>query len=796
MKKRDHPFFDPNRHSIEYLNLFAFALDQLETMAGILDLDGNILFANRSGLRLVGATWEEVQGMHFNDSPWRKDSKGGVPLSDYLMKGALDGKRVVVEDIVYSADGPEVPVLFSISPIFDNQGNVIAYLPEGKIITEIKDLESKLRREKKEIQQWIDSMSACIAKSDPDGRIITCNRAFMKTFGSCFEEVSGTYIWDLARTGNSGNEANLLRNAILRAKSGRKSSLEVMLQPQQGASASGSYLFNANPIKDQNGRISFLALEITDITEQVQLREQVLDKEKRYALRLEQEVAIIKKHLEKTEQFNRNLVESVPMGVLYLDQNDRVVYANPKMKHTFRSIGIPEAEIIGKTIAELGLRPANHFWKIDETRDTIERVYGQKRMILLKEEETHFCFEVRSGPLITPDQNIKGSVLTVNDVTERVRLETELLTTRIQAEKMSSMGLLISGVAHELNNPLTSIIGCAEYLAINQNLDHDTGEAAQIILKDAIRASRIVKNLLAASYKNNMDERLVNVNEIIDELIGIRFQELRQVGVRPILKLSRDIDPVLADPTQVQQVVDNMIRNSVDAITESGTGDQIVIRTRMLDRWIVIAFEDNGPGVDEEHRQKIFDPFYTTKEIGKGTGLGLSVVYGIIQRHGGSVFYDSQYRFGARFVVRLPVSSEASSFQESNSVKLSWKPASLLLADSERNVRYALKKYLTRLGCNVQTASNGRAALDLALKRDFEILLIEHKLPIINGFSLLEQIGELRPELTNRIVLIAYDTPDTTDSARLSQNIPILRKPFGNNDILDLFNQFHKRISK
>ena len=115
MKKKDKPFLDPNWESAEDLNLFAFALDQLETMAGILDPDGNILFANRSALKLVGVTWEEVQGMNFNDSPWRKNTKGGVPLSDSLMKAAQEGKRAVVEDIAYTIDGSEVPVLFSIS---------------------------------------------------------------------------------------------------------------------------------------------------------------------------------------------------------------------------------------------------------------------------------------------------------------------------------------------------------------------------------------------------------------------------------------------------------------------------------------------------------------------------------------------------------------------------------------------------------------------------------------------------------------------------------------------------------
>ncbi len=793
MKKKNHSGFDPNLHSIEYLRLLSHAFDQMDTMAGITDIDGRVVFANRSAQQHIGTTMDRVKGVYFRDSPWRNQSRKARKIADQLMAKAMSGETALVEDSIINPDGNEVQVLFSISPIRDKYDNIIGLLPEGKIITDIKDLESKLRKEKKEIQQWIDSMSGYIAKSDPNGKIINCNRSFMRAFDTCFEEVDGAYICDLAQVGSPGGESPLLRPAILGAKGGRKCNLEVKLQLQH-TSDPGTYLFNASPIKDSNGRISFLSLEITDISGQVQLREQLLNKEKRYALRLEQEVSKIKKYLEKTERFNRNLVESVPIGVLYLNHMDRVVYANPKMKQNFRSIGIPKAEIVGKTIEDLGLRPANNFWQIDRTINPGKHIYGQKNMVLLKNGDPRFCLEVLSGPLITPDRDITGTVMTVNDITKRVRLETELLTTRIQAEKMSSMGLLISGVAHELNNPLTSILGCAEFLANSDNLDANAAEAAQIILKDAIRASRIVKNLLAASYKNNMDERLVNVNEIIDELIGIRFHELKQAGVRSILKLCRDIDPVLADPTQIQQVVDNMIRNSIDAITESGTGDRITIQTQMRDKWIVITFEDNGPGVDKRHRQKIFDPFFTTKKVGKGTGLGLSVVYGIIERHGGSVLYNENLGSGAQFIVRLPVASLASSFQDPTAIALSWKPASLLMADGERNLRYALKKYLTRLGCEVQTASNGRAALNLAMAKDYDMLMVSTSLPIINGFDFYEKIKELRPELLNRIIFINDDSAGCTDVACLSRDTLMLRKPFGNNDIIELFNQFHKTI--
>ncbi len=792
MKKRIHSDFDPNQHPVEFLRLLAYAFDQLDTLAGVADINGKVLFANQSALRNVGATAKNTRGVHFRNSPWRSQSRNARRLTDKMIAKALSGESSLVEDFIVGPDGSEVPVLFSISPITDIHNNVIGFVPEGKVISDIKNLEQNLRKEKKGIQQWIDSMSAYIAKSDPNGKIVNCNRAFMKAFSTCFEEVNGAYICDLTQIGRPKDEKNLLKQSILNAKNGSRCSLEVLFQLNQ--TSPGTYLFNANPIKDLDGRISFLALEITDISEQVRLREQILDEEKRYAHRLEQEVSKIKKHLDKTEQFNRNLVESVPMGVLYLDESGRVVYANPKMKEMFQTTGISKANITSKTIEDLGIRPATNFWKIDQSVNPTDFIYGRKKMVLCKGEEPRFCLEVLSGPLVSPDRSIKGTVLTINDITDNVRLETDLLNTRIQTEKMSSMGLLISGVAHELNNPLTSIIGCAEFLASKNNIDANAGEATQIILKDAIRASRIVKDLLAASYKNNMDERPVNLNEIIEELVGIRFHELKHVGVRLVLKLNRNISPVLADLTQMQQVFDNMIRNSADAIKASGTGDRITIRTRMENAWINISFEDNGPGIDEKHHQKIFDPFFTTKKLGEGTGLGLSVVYGIIQRHGGIVFFDADFPSGARFIVRLPVVSPSSDFQEPVSVTAFWKPAKVLLADRERNLRHALTKYLNSLGCKVNTASNGRAALDLALDHDYDMLLIATNLPIMTGFAFYEHVKNQRPELLNRIVFMDDSSAGDINDAYLAPNNLIIRKPFSNNDVLHLFNRFSKEV--
>ena len=482
---------DPARCPIEFLTILAYVFDQMDSLAGILDTEGRIIFVNQTALRSVGASLDEVIGIPFHESPWLRYSEAAKKTSEKLFARALTGEAPLGEIEYVNPDGEVVPALYSISPIRDAKREIIALVPEAKVIADLQ-----------------------------------------------------------------------------------------------------------------------------------------------------------------------NLVVSAPLGIIYLDENGRVLFANPEMELKFETVGIPKNRIKGKRLIGLGIYPADESWS--KMTDVLkeEATFGQTKMILLSRGRK-LQFEVHSGPLTGRMEGIRGSVLIMKDVTERNRLEAQLLRTRIQTEKMSALGLLISGVAHEINNPLTSIIGCAEYLVEAGQLDRNAHEAADIILSDAKRAARIAKNLLTFARESPQEIIAVHIDEVVTNVLAICIHEMRNRDIRSIVEFGRDIRPVEADRNQLQQAILNIISNAMDAIEESEVGDRITIRTRAKGEFAIIQIENNGPPIPEEHLSKIFDPFFTTKEPGRGTGLGLSIAYGIVEKHNGTITVDTSACAETRFNISLPLSTSA-----------------------------------------------------------------------------------------------------------------------------------------
>ncbi len=776
---------DLAQDSDEFLKILTSAFDQMVTMTAIMDTAGRIVFLNRSALDTVGFTIDQVKGLPLVEAPWQKHLPESKKITGGMIAKAVAGDSSQVENVLVDLHGEIIPVLFSISPIKGLDGKIVAIVAEAKEIVELKRLQNRLEKERWETQQWTDSMGAFIAKCDPEGKIISCSQPFLKALKMSMEDVSGQHICNMTKLGHSTEGKNLLQDTISSIKDGKKQSVEVALS--FGKSAAEPFLFSINPILDEKGLISFLAVEIVNISEQVGLREMMIAKEKEYSSHLEQEVSEVTKALKETEQFNKNLIDSASMGIIYLDENNSLLFANPEMEQKFEKAGIPRDCIKGKKLAELGIFPAYPSWK--KIADPVKQkvTFGQMKMLLNYDEGRRLQFEVHVSPLKSTTEGIRGTVLIMDDVTERNRLDEEMLRTRIRSEKMSSLELLISGVAHELNNPLTSIIGCAEYLNEDASIGEEAREAAKIIVNDANRAGKIVKNLLAFAKKYTSEENTINLNEVLRAVWDIRIHELKNRGIEAVLELDPDIRPIEADATQMQQVILNLASNAVHAIEESGTGDRITVRTIVEGGWLTMELEDNGPGISEKHLPKIFDPFFTTKQPGKGTGLGLSIVYGIIEKHGGSISVDRAYKFGTKFVVRLPLSKSSVVSVIQTAPVPTWLPGRVLVVDDEKNICLTLSKYLADLGCRVDTAKNGCEALDKIKDHAFDLMLVDIKMPELDGLQLYQRLREERPELTKRFAFITGISGQEMEDAINTSELPILQKPFSRKDILRFF---------
>jgi two-component system NtrC family sensor kinase len=244
-------------------------------------------------------------------------------------------------------------------------------------------------------------------------------------------------------------------------------------------------------------------------------------------------------------------------------------------------------------------------------------------------------------------------VVVMTDITDAVLLQAKLA----HSEKMATIGRLVSGVAHEVNNPLAAILGFTDLLLENPDVPATAREDLQIILRETQRTKEIVQDLLSFARQRPALREPMNVNGILRQTIKLRSYDFASHGVEVTEEFDDNLDMAIGDAQQLQQVFLNILNNAYDAIQESGNHGKIRICTRRALDTIEIAFIDNGTGIGEPER--IFDPFFTTKQAGKGTGLGLSICYGIVRAHGGEILcWNNEGESGSTFVVRLPAISE------------------------------------------------------------------------------------------------------------------------------------------
>ena len=251
-----------------------------------------------------------------------------------------------------------------------------------------------------------------------------------------------------------------------------------------------------------------------------------------------------------------------------------------------------------------------------------------------------------------PAENI---LLVLNDVTsERERQDRLYLT-----DRLASIGEMAAGVAHEMNNPLTSVLGLSKLLT-EQDLPGDMGEDLNTIYKESLRVSNIVKNLLTFARKRAPVKQPAQIHGVIDDVLKLRAYEHKVSNIFVTRNFADNLPDVTIDYNQMQQVFVNIVLNAEYEMIQAHNGGSLTITTKNLDDHISISFKDDGPGISQQNLKRMFDPFFTTKEPGKGTGLGLSVCYGIVANHGGKIYAESNLGQGATFIVELPATVSAS----------------------------------------------------------------------------------------------------------------------------------------
>ncbi len=259
--------------------------------------------------------------------------------------------------------------------------------------------------------------------------------------------------------------------------------------------------------------------------------------------------------------------------------------------------------------------------------------------------------------------NVSSVVVVMTDITDAALLQAKLINT----EKLAAVGQLVSGVAHEVNNPLTAILGFADLLLDTPGLPPEGQRDLNVIIQEAQRTKLIVQNLLSFARQVPQQRKTIQLNSIVERTLQLRAYDLSSHGVEVVQHLDRELPEVIGDEHQMQQVFLNILNNAYDAMRDSGNPRRVEVSSMLSGEHVEVRFKDSGTGIAEPER--IFDPFFTTKEVGKGTGLGLSICYGIVHEHKGEIgAHNNAPEAGATFIVRLPAVAKISSERAAASV--------------------------------------------------------------------------------------------------------------------------------
>jgi two-component system NtrC family sensor kinase len=358
---------------------------------------------------------------------------------------------------------------------------------------------------------------------------------------------------------------------------------------------------------------------------------------------------------------------------------------------------------------------------------------------------------------------------------ETLRLTQEQL---LQSEKMVAVGQLISGVAHELNNPLTAILGYSQLLKSDEFTTLRGADYVEKLYKQAMRTHRIVQNLLSVARQHKPERTQAQLNHVLEDTVALREYDMKLNNIR----VHRDFDPNLpvtgADPHQLQQVFLNILNNAVDAIQEKAGAGDVWIRTSLNAGRICVEFTDSGPGVKNPH--KIFDPFYTTKPVGKGTGLGLSICYGIVKEHAGEIHVKNSHTRGATFTIYLPVSAAVQAASGPSSQMPEVIGGRVLLVDDEEDVLQLEREILISHGLTAKTARSAGEAIEILKRSSVDAVVADMKIPgELSTFDLYSWIGTHRPELATHVAFTVSDPGgcEIADDLKLS-GCTVLAKPF------------------
>lgn len=476
----------------------------------------------------------------------------------------------------------------------------------------------------------------------------------------------------------------------------------------------------------------------------------------------------------RSEERYRTLFQNAFEIVLTLDITGNIIAWNTA---ALRFLGVSPAELMSQPLNIYDLVSAQTGEQLRRLQtDMLHENTAPSEIELYRPGGSTSILEV-TMQVVREAGSPQGMYIIGRDTTERRKLE----AVSRQNEKLAALGQLVAGTAHELNNPLAIVLGTTQLLLRDPMATHFI-EDVQNIEAAAQRAKQIVSQMRTFAREQHNVRAAVDVQSLIERAFAYQSSRLQHLDARVSVEIAEHTPPIWGDAYQLEQMLDNLLQNAVQAVAERHVPPRtIAVSARPVDNCVQIRITDNGPGIAPDVLPHIFDPFFTTREIGHGTGLGLSLVYGIVEKHGGTVLAESTHGQGATFTVELPAQQSQEELTES--LPKEAVNSTILVVEDEPDVRMIVERALTQHGYEVDAVNNSEAALDRVAGKHYDLLITDLRMPGMSGKELFDRLHNRYPHL--KWVFITGDTMSAQSEQLMKRGLPFLVKPFTLDDLWD-----------
>ncbi len=742
------------------LRLQSAAMEAAANAMVITDQSGNIQSVNPAFTTLTGYTAQEVLGKNprllqsgnhnesFYRNLWQTISSGQV------WRGELTNRR---------KDGSLYFEEMTITPLRNANGVIARYIAIKQDVSGRKRTEEALRQSEEQLRAMFDVASVGIVQADPrTGRWLRVNKKFCDITGYSADELLRMCVADITHSEDLRSD----REAFERVVRGEAPDYRMEKRYIRKDGTLAWVNVNMTVLRDAAGQPTRTLAVIEDITERKRTEE---------ALRASQ-------------QLTEGIINAMPVRIFWKDKN--LVYLGCNAAFA-RDAGFADPkDIIGKDDHQMGWREQAELYRKDD-HQVIES--GCSKLLIEEPQTTPegntITLLSSKIPLRDSKGGVSGVVGTYVDITERKRLEVQLF----QAQKMETVGKLAGGIAHEFNSILTAIIGHSELLLGDLPAGSSLAKSADEISQAAGRAAVLTRQLLAYGRKQFLQPETLDLNSVIAGMAGM-FRHVMGSSVDTQILPAPGLHAVKADAGQIEQVIMNMAMNARDAMPNGGKFTletaNVSIDQETVGRYpelkpgeyVMLAITDTGAGMSQKVKERVFEPFFSTKDVGQGTGLGLSTCYGIVKQSGGHINVYSELGRGTSFKIYLPQVDQPAPVPVSplNASELPRGTESILLVEDDPALREMAAMLLRRLGYTVLAAADGIEALRLIQQRDTEpvdLLFTDVVMPHMNGKELANRVLASHPR-TRILFSSAYTENAIVHQGVLDKGVALLQKPF------------------